>query len=55
METHKKALYLAAWYLIRPYWVFKICLRLLSSWLGVFFFFFNLWANIFSAVGEVFH
>ena len=37
METDEKALYLAAWYLIRPHWVFKICLRLLSPWLGVFF------------------
>jgi len=23
METDEKALYLAAWYLIRPHWVFK--------------------------------
>jgi len=37
METDEKALYLAAWHLIRPHWVFKICLRLLSPWLGVFF------------------
>jgi len=33
METDEKALYLPAWYLIRPHWVFKICLRLLSPWL----------------------
>src|SRR6266436_6898387 len=38
METDEKALYLAAWHLIRPHWVFKICLRLLSPWLGVLFF-----------------
>ena len=38
METDEKALYLAAWYLIRPHWVFKICMRLLSPWLGVSFF-----------------
>jgi len=37
MVTDKKALYLAAWYLTRPHWVFKICLRLLSPWLGVLF------------------
>jgi len=48
METDEKALYLAAWYLIRPHWVFKICLRpgvffllkfmgeyILSSWGGI--------------------
>jgi len=52
METDEKALYLAAWYLIRPHWVFKICLRLLSPWLGVLFSFWNLWGNIFSAVGR---
>src|SRR6266436_451539 len=37
MVTDKKALYLAAWYLTRPHWVFKICLRLLSPWLRVLF------------------
>ena len=39
METDGKALYLAAWYLVRPHWVFTICLRLLSPWLEVYFFF----------------
>ena len=50
METDEKALYLATWYLIRPHWVFKICLRLLSPWLGVFFsseiYIFSSWGGI---------
>jgi hypothetical protein len=50
MVTDKKALYLAAWYLTRPHWVFlseaaESMAR--SSFVSA--------KNIFSAVGEVFH